>query len=198
MLTAFSESSIFFQREWIMRGNCNCNDWSGYSPVMQWTAVSACNSRRTAVKDCFLKVSEKTLKTEPNLAKKEQETEQPEIAPGQTNIWAFERETILSVCPPFFLVFCQLSSRISFATSIDHYFQWEIWSQYHVWLDRDWSIILSTISTQPTLTQLPSFKICRTTLLNNFIQFGDLLILRLENCERVGRADTYKKQRLFL
>ena len=42
---------------------------------------------------------------------------------------------------------------------------------------------------RPTLSQLWSFKISHTTLLN-YTKWSDLLILRLCNCERAGRASS--------
>ena len=44
-----------------------------------------------------------------------------------------------------------------------------------------------TKDTRPSLSQIWSFKISRTTFLV-YIQISDFMILRLQNCERAGRV----------
>ena len=53
---------------------------------------------------------------------------------------------------------------------------------------------INAYQARPTLSQLRSFKIHRTTFLN-FIKFVDLLILKLWNCERAGRDGPLPKVR---
>ena len=52
----------------------------------------------------------------------------------------------------------------------------------------------SPVTARPTLSQLWSFKICRTIFLN-FIQFTHLLILGLSNWERAGRESLLREKK---